>query len=73
MKIFVIAKPFSKIENIVKIDEKNFIVHVKERPEDGKANKAIIKAFSKYFKIPVSRIEIISGRFSKRKIISIDL
>jgi uncharacterized protein (TIGR00251 family) len=73
MKISVIAKPFSKIEGITKIDETNFIVRVKEKPEDGKANKAIVKALSKYFKIPASEIKIISGHFSKIKIISINL
>ncbi|MCL5674561.1 MAG: DUF167 domain-containing protein [Candidatus Omnitrophica bacterium] len=73
MKIFVNAKPLSRIEGITKTYENSFIIRVKEKPEDGKANKAIIKALAKYFKIPSSEIEIVSGHSSKRKIISINL
>lgn len=38
-------------------------------PEDGKANKALIKLLSKEWKIPQSHLEIVSGHTSKYKII----
>ncbi len=71
MKIFIKAKTQSKIEKVEKIDNTHFYVHVKEPPEKGKANNAIIKALSKHFNIPSSKINIISGHTSKQKIIEI--
>ena len=71
MKIFVRAKPKSKKEYIKKIDENHFIVAVKEIPEKGKANEAIIRTISQYFKVNFSQIKIISGQKSKLKIIDV--
>ena len=71
MKIFVKAKPNSRIEKLKKVDDKNFIVSVNEPPVKGQANQAIIKALSMYFKVPISKIRIISGYTSKQKIIEI--
>ncbi|PJA37619.1 hypothetical protein CO181_02780, partial [candidate division WWE3 bacterium CG_4_9_14_3_um_filter_43_9] len=50
MKIFVKAKPRAKNEKIEKIGEDCFKVSVKEPPEEGKANQAIVKALAEYFK-----------------------
>jgi len=71
MKIIVKIKPNSKKEGIKKIDDKNFIVAVKEPPVDGKANKALVKSLAKYFDIPSSTVRIASGHASKQKIIEI--
>ena len=71
MKIFVRVKPKSKKEYIKKIDENHFIVAVKEIPEKGKANEAVIKAISLYFKTNRSNVKIISGNNSKLKIIEV--
>lgn len=46
-------------------------VKIREIPENGKANKAIIELFSKTFKIPKKNIEIIKGQISSNKTISI--
>ncbi len=42
-------------------------ISVKQVPEQGKANKAIIKFLSKAWKIPQKRLEIISGHTSNYK------
>lgn len=84
MKIIVKAKPNSKLEKVEKITLDSFdfdntlkqtpvyIVYVKESPVDNKANKSIIKALAKYFKIPISLVEIISGQTSKNKVFNIN-
>ena len=72
MKIFVKAKPNSSEEKVEKIDEKNFVVSVKEPPVNGLANKAIIKALSDFLGVHPARIKIISGYTSKQKIIEIE-
>lgn len=71
MKIFVKAKPSSKIENIEKIDESHYVVSVKEPPIKGKANQAIRNALAVYFKTGSARVKIISGFSSRNKIIEI--
>ncbi|MEK7659007.1 MAG: DUF167 domain-containing protein [Patescibacteria group bacterium] len=72
MKIFVKAKPNSKEEKVEKIDEKNYIVWVKEPPVKGKANNAIKNALAVYFKTGSSSVKIISGYSSRNKIIEIN-
>ena len=71
MRIIVKIKPNSKKEEIKKIDDKKFIVAVKEPPIDGKENKALVKTLAKHFHIPSSTVHIASGHKSKQKIIEI--
>jgi len=71
MKIFVKVKPKAKEEKVEKIDDINFKVFVKQLPEKGRANRAVIKALANYFNISQSNIQIISGSNSRLKIIEI--
>ena len=83
MKILVKAKPFSKEEKVEKIPQEGFDflenkmdtykVWIKEVPEDGKANEAIIKALAKYFNTSKSNIELISGSTNRDKIFNINI
>ena len=62
-------------ENKVLFDESSGIVKVKVRevPEDGKANIAVIDVFSKNLKIAKSDIKIISGFTNSHKKICFDM
>jgi len=71
MKIFVKAKPGAREEKIEKIDETNFVVHVKERPVEGRANFAIVQVLAKYFKVSNYEIKLVSGASSRQKIFDI--
>lgn len=83
MKILVKAKPFSKEEKVEKIPQEGFDflddkmdmykVWIKEVPEDGKANEAVIKALAKYFDTAKSNIELIKGSTSSEKIFNINI
>ena len=73
MKIFVSSKPRSKKTYIKKIDETHFVAAIKEAPENGKANKALIKALARYFDVSVSNVEIISGHTCRKKIVEINV
>jgi uncharacterized protein YggU (UPF0235/DUF167 family) len=44
---------------------------VKEAPEKGKANHAVLKALADYFGTSLANIKIISGSTSKLKVIDI--
>jgi len=71
MKIFVRVKTKAREEKVKKIDDINFTVSVKQAPEKGKANLAVVKALADYFDVNQSAVEIISGSTSKLKIINI--
>lgn len=71
MIIYLKVKPNSKFENVEKINDKNFVVHIKKPPIENKANKELIKILTKFFGIPKSQINIIKGLKSKNKIIEV--
>lgn len=78
MKIFVKVKLKAKEEKVKKVDpslfetqENHYEVFVKEPPMEGRANKRVTQLLAEYFKIPVSKIKIISGLTSREKIIEI--
>lgn len=72
MKVTVLAKPNSRKESVEALPDGSLAIKVNTVPEDGKANKRIIELLSEYFKIPKSRIEIISGHKGKKKIFSVE-
>lgn len=71
MKITVRVKPGSKKENVERVDDTNFIAHVKAPPVEGKANDALVRLLSDYFGVPKSKILIIKGAASKYKLVEI--
>ncbi len=71
MKISVKVKPGSKKENVERIDDTNFIAHVKAPPVEGKANEALVRLLSDYFGVPKSKILIIKGTAGKYKLVEI--
>ena len=72
MKIFVKVKPKSKKEKIEKLGNTNFRVYVKELPEKGEANAAVLKALAGYFGVSRQNVQIISGSTSRLKVIEIN-
>lgn len=72
MKIIVSVKTNAKENKVERINEKEFKIFVKEPAKEGKANEAIIKLLAKHFNIPRSRINIMLGLKSKKKIININ-
>lgn len=71
MKITVLAKPNSKKESIELMPDGSFAIKVRAVPENNKANLRIIELLSEHFKVPKSRIEIISGHRGKKKIFNL--
>ena len=66
----IIVKPNSPKNEVVAVDEaRNALrVNIKAPPDKGKANKEVIKFFSKLFK---KKVEIVSGLKSKVKMLKI--
>jgi uncharacterized protein YggU (UPF0235/DUF167 family) len=78
MRIFVRAKPGVKREYIKetsdlfeKNGERHFVVAVKERAVDGKANRAIERAIADHFTVAPSHVRIVSGHTLKEKIFEV--
>ena len=71
MKILVKAKPGAKENTVEKIGEAEFKVSVTALPIQGRANLAIVKLLSEYFKVSLSRVRLVSGFSSKQKVFEI--
>ncbi len=69
MYITVDVKPSQRFEAVEEIDEKHFLVQVKEPASKGKANKAVIKLLKRYFN---REVRIVSGHTSSRKIFEVE-
>lgn len=62
----------NSINGYIEIDGRRYLqLTIRAAPENGKANEEIISFLSKEWKIPKSRLEIVSGHRSKIKILSI--
>lgn len=72
MKISILVKTKAEENKVEKIDENNYIVRTKKVPIEGKANESVIKILADFFGIAPSRIQIVSGKKSRRKIINIE-
>ncbi|EJF84325.1 TIGR00251 family protein [Bartonella elizabethae Re6043vi] len=70
--LFVYLIPKSSVDKIIGIESKDgekqyLVIRLRAVPEDGKANKALIKFLSKQWKIPSSSISLKSGATSRYK------
>jgi uncharacterized protein YggU (UPF0235/DUF167 family) len=70
MRLTVTIKPRSREEKVVPA-EGGFILHVLEPPVENRANEAMIRLLSSHLGIPKSRISIVAGLKSRRKIVEI--
>ena len=71
VKISVKVKPNSK-QNLVEPDGENrYIIRVKEKAIEGRANDAVIALLSKHFGVPKNNITVIMGAKNRNKIIAI--
>lgn len=62
------VKPNSNKQEIEKIDEDNYKISLKSKPEDNKANIELIKMLKKHFG---KDVKIIKGLKSKNKIVEV--
>lgn len=84
MKIIVRAKPNAKEEKVERLTQPTlelagmakepdvYKVSVKAPPSEGKANEAIVRALAAHFGTSASRVRLVSGARSKRKVFAID-
>lgn len=66
----VLVKTKSKVEK-VEAKEDGFYVWVNAMPQKGEANEAVLKLLAEHLHIPKSRIKIVQGLKSKKKLVLI--
>jgi uncharacterized protein YggU (UPF0235/DUF167 family) len=70
-KITVHVKPGSTRGPLVEETDGNYVVYVKEKAIDGKANQGVIKALAEHFGIAPSRLIVVGGAAARIKRIEI--
>jgi len=73
MRIYIKVIPKSSQNKIEKMEDGSYKVWVTVVPEKGKANQAVVKLLSKYFKVAKSQIEIVGGKTAREKIVDVGL
>jgi len=69
--IVVKMKPSAKTNQVTRLDDGSFLVSVKERPVEGKANIALVNLLAGHFRVPKSRIAILRGEHARLKVVRI--
>lgn len=72
MKIQVKAHPKSSKIEVIARDPEHYDVWVREAPDKGKANQAVVEALSEYLDVPRSKITVVTGLASRNKIVEIN-
>lgn len=65
----ITVTPKSSQNEVVMLPDCQILVRVTVAPADGAANKAVVKALSEALSLPSSRIRIVKGATSHRKLI----
>lgn len=73
IKIPVVAHPNAKRPRIEEDLLGTLHIYVHEPPLENKANRAIIEALAKHFKVDRSEVELVSGAKSKNKLFTVNL
>jgi len=63
--------PNSKIDKIISQDQNSLKIKLQAPAHEGKANLALIKFLSLHFKIPKSKITLVSGAKSREKVVTL--
>jgi uncharacterized protein YggU (UPF0235/DUF167 family) len=71
VKIKITVKPGAKQNAVEKTASGGLMIAVKERAIEGRANKAVLRSAAEYFNIAPSRVKIVSGFVSRKKIIEV--
>ncbi|MBI3395447.1 MAG: DUF167 domain-containing protein [Spirochaetia bacterium] len=67
MKIQVTVKPGSKKPGVEKNPDGSYVLRVRERAQEGKANQAVIEAMAEVLGVPKSRLQIVRGETARQK------
>lgn len=67
--IYKVSVTFHK--DFVELDNDKITIGITAKPEKGEANKEIIKKLAKYFDVSKSKVKIIAGEKSRKKLVEV--
>ena len=67
--IYKVSVTFHK--DFVEVNNDEISIGITAKPEKGEANKEIIKKLAKYFDVNKSKVKIIAGEKSRKKLVEI--
>ncbi len=70
--VSVMAQPRSRKPGIEKLSSGEYRVRVAAAPVRGEANREVVEALASHLGLPPSRLKIVRGEKSRRKLIMID-
>jgi len=68
----VVVQPCSRKSGVEKKNEAEYKVRVVAPPSKGKANKEMIEVLASHFGLPPSRLRIVRGQNSRRKLVLVN-
>jgi len=71
VRLSVVVSPRAARDRVDRIDPTHLRVAVTAPPHEGRANAAVIKAVAAFLDVPPSRVRIIRGLSSRRKIVDV--
>jgi uncharacterized protein (TIGR00251 family) len=72
VKVSITVKPNSKKREVEPTGPNELLVKVIALPRENKANKEVIETLAEYFDVPKSRVSILSGLRSKKKVLEVE-
>lgn len=72
MRITITVKPNSKQVPLVVNNGGDIVVYVRQQAIGGRANEAVINLLAEYYDVPKTRVTIIKGHSTHRKVIEVD-
>lgn len=69
--IKVQVKAGGKKNEVVEVDKETLAVEVRAKPYRGEANEAVRFLIAGHFKLPLTKVRIVSGRLSPHKVMEI--
>jgi uncharacterized protein (TIGR00251 family) len=72
IRLSVKVLPNARKQEIQRISEGEYKIHVLSPPIEGKANKEVIHVVASHFSLPSSRVRIARGRKSRKKIVVLE-
>ncbi len=64
--------PRSRKQEVTKLGETAYKVHVTSVPSKGEANEEVCRLIARFLDVPVSKVKIIRGHTSRNKLITIE-
>ena len=73
MRVAVMATAGAREPRLERLEDGSFRVAVRERAQEGEANRAIEAALARHFGVARTRVRVVSGHAGRRKLVAIEL